>query len=319
MADTRHEILIVGFGKVGQGFFELFNRKRDLMGFSNVRIGEVVDLKYGHFEQPEKINVSELLSSDNSPSPVDVLKDSSCDIVCEFTTTDYTTGDPGYTNIKTALSLNKDVITSNKGAMALHYDELLSLARARKVFLGYKGTVMSGTPSINLLDLLPGVKINRFRGILSGTTNKILEDMSYGKSFSQAFREASENSHGDVDPSYDASGMDSAAKCSIVSKVLGWNHNISDIATSGIENLTSDDAKTGMKLIAYADEKTAYVKPVKLKGDDLLRSVTGVTNAIEFDTDTLGKIYSMGPGTGKYATGQGAMTDLYDLLLMHHH
>lgn len=319
MTDSHHEILIVGFGKVGQGFFELFNGKKDSLGLKNVNIREVVDLRYGYFDSPDQIEPGDLFSAEKVPDPIDVIRDSSCDIVCDFTSTNYEDGEPGYRYIKTALSLKKDVISSNKGAIALHYNNLMDLARANRVFLGYKGTVMSGTPSFNLLDLLPGVRVNKFRGILSGTTNKILEEMSYGKSFSLAFKQAQENPHGDVDPTYDVNGVDSAAKCSIISKVLGWKHNLSDIETVGIESLTADDAKSGTKLLAYADPKTAYVKPVKLKGDDILRSVSGITNAIEFDTDTLGKIYSMGPGTGKYATAQAALTDLYDLVYLHSH
>lgn len=317
MTESQHGILIVGFGKVGQGFFELFNRKKEIMGLGNVSIKEVVDLKYGYFDHPEKIDVNGLLTAENVPEPLDVIKNSSCDVVCDFTSTNYESGDPGYTYIKTALSMGKDVISTNKGALALHYDSLMGVARSKKKFLGYKGTVMSGTPSFNILDLIHGVKVNKFRGILSGTTNKILEEMSYGKSFSQAFKQAQESPHGDVNPSYDASGVDSAAKNSIISKVLGWDHSISDIETVGIENLNTDDAKSGVKLVAYADQKTAYVKPVRLRGDDLLRSVTGTTNALEFDTDTLGKIYCMGPGTGKYATAQAALSDLYDLVFLH--
>lgn len=317
MTESQHEILIIGFGHVGQGFFDLFNRKKSFMGLENVSIKEVVDLKYGHFDDPGKIDVSNLLSTEEPPNPVDVIKDSSCNIVCDFTTTNYDNGDPGFTYIKNALSLGKDVISTNKGAVALHYDSLMETARSRKVFFGYKGTVMSGTPSFNLLDLIHGVQVNSFRGILSGTTNKMLEEMSYGKSFSQAFKQAQERPHGDVDPSYDARGVDSAAKCSIISKVLGWNHDLSNIEIAGIETLSADDVKSGIRLLAYADRKSAYVKPVRLKGNDILRSVTGTTNAIEFDTDTLGKIYCMGPGTGKYATAQAALSDLNDLVFMH--
>lgn len=314
MADSSHRILIVGFGNVGQGFFELFNRKRSLLGLDNIRIAEIVDTKYGHIENAETLDLSALRKAERSPDPVEVIRNTSCDIVCEFTLTDYETGEPGNSYIRTALSSGKSVITSNKGAIAMHYNELMSLARTNEVSLKFKGTVMSGTPSFNLLDLIPGVKVSRFRGILSGTTNSILNEMSYGKSFSQALKEAHEKPHGDVDPEYDVDGTDSAAKCSIVSRVLGWNHELSGIDTTGIRNLNSDDAKSGIKLIAYADEKTAYVKPVKLKGDDLLRSVSGVTNALEFETDTLGRIYTVGPGTGKFATAQAALTDLLDLV-----
>ena len=56
------------------------------------------------------------------------------------------------------------------------------------------------------------------------------------------------------------------------------------------------------------------MRPTKLSKDDILSGVTGVTNAIEIDTDTMGKVYSMGPGAGRTQTAQAAMTDLMTIM-----
>ncbi|MEM0135055.1 MAG: hypothetical protein QXU18_07515, partial [Thermoplasmatales archaeon] len=95
---------------------------------------------------------------------------------------------------------------------------------------------------------------------------------------------------------------------------LGWKHEFSDLKIKGIRNVTPEQAKEKTKLIAYADKSTAFVKPIKLSRDDILSGVSGVTNAIEIDTDTLGKVYSMGPGAGRSQTAQAALTDLMTIM-----
>ena len=37
-------------------------------------------------------------------------------------------------------------------------------------------------------------------------------------------------------------------------------------------------------------------------------------NALEIETDTLGRIYTMGPGAGRKETAQAALTDLLEIL-----
>ena len=314
MAENRHELLVIGFGTVGQGFFELLKNKKNALGLENVKISEIADLKYGHIRNPASDLLDNLKKTENNVSVKDILKDSSCDIVCEFTWADYDTGGPAYDYIKSALALGKDVITTNKAPIALHFDELTRFAGKQGVALRFKGTVMSGTPSFNILTLLPGVNVTRFRAILNGTSNYILNEMTYGKSMNAALKEAQDKGYAEADTANDLDGFDAAAKCLIVSKVLGWKHELSGIETTGIRYATNEEAKAGMKLMAYADPKTAYVKPLKLKGDDIMRSVVGVANAIEFDTDTLGKIYSIGPGTGRLETAQAALTDLVEIV-----
>ncbi|MCL5783133.1 MAG: homoserine dehydrogenase [Candidatus Thermoplasmatota archaeon] len=315
MSGNSHNILIIGFGTVGQGFFELFNRKKEELGLQNVKISEIADMRYGHIKSPGEDLLQNLPAQKTPPADVlKVIRESSCDIVCEFTWVDFKTGGPGYDHIKTALSSGKHVITTNKGPITTHYDELNELAVKNRVKLRFKGTVMAGTPSFNLLKLLPGAKVLRFRGILNGTTNYILNEMSIGKDFEAALRDAQQKGYAAANPTNDVDGFDSAAKCAIISRILGWPHDFNEIEVKGIREVTAQEARTGTKLLVYGDPKSAYVKPVKLPGDDLLSSIRGVTNAIEFETDTLGKIYSVGPGAGRIETAQAAMTDLLDII-----
>ncbi len=312
MPSKQSKILILGFGTVGQGFFDLFTKKRESLGLNDVTISEIVDMKYGHIVNPKPDVIGEIATGKTFP-PKDVIstiKESDADIVCEFTWLDLKTAEPAYSHVKTALELGKHVITTNKGPSALKYKELTELAKRKGVKFLMKGTVMAGTPSFNLLDLLPGAEVKSVRGIMNGTTNYILTSMEQGKDFSTALKEAQELGYAEADPTNDVDGFDTASKITIISHILGWNHEFKNLEIKGIRKVTPEQAKEKTKLIAYADRSTAYVRPTKLSKEDILSGVSGVMNAIEIDTDTLGKIYAMGPGAGRTQTAQAALTDL---------
>lgn len=316
MTTEKPRIMIIGFGTVGQGFFELFNRKRHQLGLDNVSISEIVDAKFGHIRDPAETVISELKSGKSYPvvDPMEAIRASDADIVCEFTWLDLKTAEPAYSHIRTALENGKHVITTNKGPSALKFMELDSIAYRKKVMFKMKGTVMAGTPSFNLLELLPGIEVKSVRGIMNGTTNFILEKMVGGMDFDAALKEAQSLGYAEADPTNDVDGFDTAAKIVIISNLLGWKHDFKNLRIEGIRKVTREQAANGTKLVAYADRNQAWVRPVELPVGDVLRGVNGVMNAVEFDTDTLGRIYSMGPGAGRIETAQSALTDLVSIL-----
>ncbi len=316
MTFKKTKVLLIGFGMVGQGFFELFDEKRKLLGLEEVTISEVVDAKYGYIQNPGSHTIQDIKlgRAYQQREVLSVIEGSDADIVCEFTWLNLKTAEPAYSHIKSALSRGKHVITTNKGPAALKYSELKALAEEKGVKFKMKGTVMSGTPSFNILDLLPGVEVRSVRGIVNGTTNYMLNSMSRGNSFNEALRDAQVLGYAEADPINDIDGYDAAAKIIIISNILGWNHSLDKMEIEGIRKVTADQARNRTKLIAYADKSTAYVKPIPLAETDILSSINGVTNALEIDTDTLGKIYTIGPGAGKTQTAQAVLSDLVDIL-----
>lgn len=316
MSSKNIKVAILGFGTVGQGFFELFNSKKHSLSLDNVSISEIIDLKYGHIVNPEENLISNLKTVEDG-SKVDVLEaieKSDADVVCEFTWVNFKDGEPGVSHIRKALTTGKDVITTNKGPIALFYNELKELADRNGRKLRIKGTVMAGTPSFNVMDLLPGSSVKSVRGIFNGTTNFILQRMDSGAGFDEALKEAQENGYAEADPTNDVDGFDAGAKVAILSSLFGWKRKFSDVSIEGIRKLKDSADRKGYKLIGYADSRDAYVKPMKLDEDDILYHVSGVTNAIQFNTDTLGDITVAGPGAGRIETAQAALTDLVDIL-----
>lgn len=316
MSAEEIKVAIVGFGTVGQGFFELFNKKRKELSLENVRISEIIDLKYGHIKDPKDDLISKLDSkkTNEKVDVLDVIEKSDANILCEFTWVNFKDGEPGYSHIKAALEKGMDVITTNKGPIALFYNDLRELAGKKGRKLRIKGTVMAGTPSFNVMDLLPGSSVKSVRGIFNGTTNFILSKLDAGMDFDAALKEAQQKGYAEADPTNDVDGFDAAAKVAILSSLFGWKRSFSDVTVEGIRSLKDSADRKGYKLIGYADINSAYVKPMKLDEDDLLYHVTGVTNAIQFDTDTLGEVTVTGPGAGRVETAQAALTDLVDIL-----
>lgn len=316
MDSVKTKVMIVGFGVVGQGFFDLFHSKMDILGLNNVEITEIVDKKYGYIKNPP-VDLTEKIKGENGYPLIDpemAIKNSDASIVCEFTWVNYKDAEPAFTHIKAALENGKDVITTNKGPIALRMDELEAISRKTGKRVLFKGTVMAGTPSFNIVKLIPGAEVLRIRGILNGTTNFILEQMSHGSDFGTALENAQKMGYAEADPTNDIEGFDSAAKVAILSYFFGWKHKMSDVKTRGIKNVTTAEAVRGIKLLATISKTEASVTPTQLEDKDLLRHVNGVMNALEIETDTLGRIYTMGPGAGRKETAQAALTDLLEIL-----
>jgi len=253
------------------------------------------------------------------------IKDSNADIVIEMTYTDIETGEPALSHIQTALNGKKHVVTTNKGPISLAYHELLELARENGVKLRFEGTVMSGTPTLNLgLRGLAGTRIHEVRGILNGTTNYILTEMSKGVGYDAALKEAQRLGYAEANPEADVEGWDALAKIVILANALmGGEVKVLDVPRKGIAGIALTDieearkASKVWKLIARAwedgGEIKARVEPEKLLEEDFLARISGVTNALVIVTDTLGEVTITGPGAGPRETASALLSDMLSI------
>ena len=200
-------LIFIGFGTVGQGLADLLLEKKDFLtkkyGFEFVVTG-ISDIKLGSLYDPDGINLAQAVKAvkekgklDSSCGPVyeqdalRMIQDADADVLLEATYTDIKTGEPGTAHIRTALSRGMHVVTTNKGPLALHYQELINLSKAKDVKFLFEGTVMSGTPVLNLIrETLAGSSIKEIKGILNGTTNYILTQMEAGLSYETALKKA---------------------------------------------------------------------------------------------------------------------------------
>lgn len=335
-----YRLAFIGFGVVGQGLAEILLEKKNVLkdcyGFEYLVVA-VSDFNKGSAYSPDGLDLSTLLelAKQNKISEypgartgldaLNTIKETNADIVLEATYTDIETGEPAYSHFKAALESGKHLVTTNKGPTTLFFRELSDLAAKKDVRFLFEGTVLSGTPALNLCHLcLAGNDVTEIRGILNGTTNFILTNMEKGKSYEEALKEAQELGYAEAKPDADVEGWDALAKVVILAKsVMGADIGVGDVDRSGITGIKLQDIEQAKKegkrwkLIGKVTKEggsvRASVRPEKVELTDPLASVGGATNALTFVTDLMGEVTIVGAGAGKKETGFSLLSDLLSI------
>ena len=334
----KFKIGFIGFGVVGQGLADILIEKekwlREKYGFefevvaiSDKKLGSVykedgLDLKNALEKVQNGGNLNEYPKGKTGWGPIKTIKESNANTIIEVTFTDMETGGPALEHVRAALTEGKHVVSTNKGPVANEVDDLLELAEKMDVYYKFEGTVLSGTPAINLaLQNLAGCDIEEIKGIVNGTTNYILTQMEEGMDYKDALEKAQELGYAEADPTGDVEGIDAQGKVVILSNtVMDGNLELEDVKRKGITDITLKDVEEAKedgyrwKLIASTkkteDGIKAKVSPEKLPLDHPLASVMGPTNALTFSTDYLNDVTIIGPGAGKKETGYALLVDL---------
>ena len=331
-------LLLVGFGTVGQGLAELLIEKKESLSRdygSDFKVVGIADMLKGTVCDPKGIDLRWALDTVRTKGflsggteefrgkdTLALIRTVRADAMLEATYTDIRTAEPATTHIRAALERGMHVVTSNKGPLALHYRELQELARKMKREFLFEGTVMSGTPLLNLIrETLSGAAIREIRGILNGTTNYILTRMEEGLAYDEALKEAQGLGYAEAVPDADVLGWDALAKVTILANVVfGADKKPFDSPCEGIVKITAADvaaAKNGgkrYKLIGRVwredGDVRASVSPQPIDLSHPLAGVMGATNAVTIATDTVGEITVIGPGAGRRETGYSMLIDL---------
>ena len=332
-------IALTGCGTVGKALLELLHEKREMLKnrfHFEYNISLISARSKGILLNPAGLDLDGVLSAlheknslsefpQSSGSFSELLTESKANILVEATPTNLNTAEPALAHITTALNQNIHVVTVNKGPIALNFNALQALAEAHHVQLRYEGTVMSGTPLIELAQHgLAGAAINRIEGILNGTTNYMLTRMENGASYEEALIEAQELGYAETDPSGDVDGWDAAVKVSILAKALfGVDLPIDQVDRTGISGISSEDIQAAdkkgerIRLIAtienHGDSIRGSVKPLSLPLTHPLSQVQGVMNAACLTTDTLGPVTLIGAGAGGRETAQALLADILNI------
>ena len=334
------KLLLIGFGTVGQGLAELLiEKKLELKrnhGLDCSVVG-ISDMLKGSCYDPDGIDLEAALATavtDQSLSTLPggcdwdaltMIDRADADVMCEITYTDIKTGQPATDHIRAALAKGMSVTTTNKGPTALASQELTELAEANGARFLFEGTVMAGTPLLNLIrETLAGSEITEMQGILNGTTNFILTRMEGGMDYTAALAEAQELGYAEAVPDADVLGYDALAKVTILannvfdaslrpadSPCVG----ITEITPAQIETAAADDKKYKLIGRVWRDGMAvrASVGPQLVDNSHPLAGVGGATNAMTITTDTLGDVTIVGPGAGRRETGFSLLIDLIHL------
>lgn len=306
---------ILGYGTVGSGVFEIINTNKEII---SKRAGKDICVKYvldlrdfpGDAAEPYIVHDFSVIENDEE-----------IQIVVE------TMGGlhPAYEFVKASLEKGKSVCTSNKALVAAYGPELLELAKSKNANFLFEASVGGGIPIIRPLktSLAPD-EIEEISGILNGTTNYILTEMTdNGSDFDFVLKEAQAKGYAEKDPTADVEGYDACRKIAILTSLAyGKQLNFEDIYTEGITKITDRDInyarKIGAKVKIFGSSKkvgdkvSAMVAPKLITREHPLYSVDGVFNAILVKGNMVGDVMFYGQGAGKLATASAVVSDVMD-------
>src|SRR6187431_1935495 len=230
--------------------------------------------------------------------------------------------EPARSLVLRALAAGKPVVTGNKELLASAGAELEAAAHAGAADLAFEAAVAGGIPLIRpLRESLAGERVTRMLGIVNGTTNYILTQMSeHGWAFDQALAEAQSLGYAEADPTADVGGFDAAAKCAILASIA-FNSRVvaDDVYREGITAITAQDiadaARMGyvVKLLAIAEledgEISARVHPAMIPASHPLASVRDAFNAVFIEGPKVGQLMLYGRGAGGEPTAAAGVGD----------
>jgi homoserine dehydrogenase len=327
------DVVLVGFGTVGQGVAESIARKNAMI---KARFGEDIRIVAAFDSRTLASNKNGLdpmvlisrkiekgkLGKTRTVEIREMLPSIDYDVMVEMTPTNINDGEPGLGHIKAALSQGRHVVTSNKGPLALKFREISKLAKKSGVSLRFEASVGGATPVINLTtELLVCEKICSIRGILNGTSNYILDRMeSESMEFEAALKEAQQMGIAEADPSYDIDGIDSACKVAILANaIMKKDVTVHDVERAGIRGITLDAINLALqenkvvRLIGEVSERGVEVSPRLIpRGHPL--GIGGTRNIFQMITDLAGEVTVAGRGAGRLETASAIISDLVAIL-----
>ncbi len=256
----------------------------------------------------------------------EVVTDPSVDVVVEVM------GgiEPARELILAAMAAGKPVVTANKELLANHGAELFAAANAAGVDLLFEAAVAGGIPIMRpLRESLVGEDVRRVMGIVNGTTNFILTQMSeHGTSYAEALAEAQQLGYAERDPTADVEGYDAGAKAAILASLaFGAKVVAGDVYHEGISGVSSTDIDFAerlgyvIKLLAIAElvevadgpaEVAVRVHPTMVPVAHPLAGVRDSFNAVFVEGAAVGDLMFYGRGAGGDPTGSAVLGDLID-------
>ncbi|MFP4071919.1 MAG: homoserine dehydrogenase, partial [Desulfovibrionales bacterium] len=235
--------------------------------------------------------------------------------------------DTAHTIITRALKAGKHVVTANKALLAERGPELFTLADAVSRGLYYEAGVAGGIPIVQTLkESLAGNRIKHLIGILNGTANYILSEMTEkGIDFATALSQAQANGYAEADPFLDIQGVDAAHKLTLLIRLAyGQDLPFSRLPVQGISMVEPFDIELArsfgyrIKLLARVKERSgllqAGVFPFLVSDDHILAKVEGPFNAVLLEGNAVGPIMLYGQGAGDLPTGSAVLSDIMSLV-----
>jgi len=310
---------LIGFGTVGSGVVRVLQENRDVI---RQRLGQELLLKRivdQDLQRHRGVSVPKQILSEK---PQDILGDPEISIVVELIGGE----EPARSLILEAIEAGKHVVTANKALLASHGNEIFEFAQKRGVDVAFEGAVCGGIPVIRAIrEGLAANRIRAMRGIVNGTSNYILSEMTKeGQDFKTALSQAQALGYAEADPTLDVEGIDAAHKLAILSALAyGTRIHFREIYVEGISRIQPIDIAFAMelgykiKLLALSrceeQEVEARVHPAMVPMGSPISTVEGVYNALQIEGDAVGSTFFYGLGAGMMPTASAVVGDIIEL------
>jgi homoserine dehydrogenase len=274
------DLILVGFGNVGQRFARLLEEKSVRLRGDYDLIWRVVGIatkRHGTAYDARGLDVVKALRLAEAGTPLgalighesgrtispeatglDLIKHATAEakvrqmqhlVVVETTLLDVERGQPATEHVMAALRGGAHVVTANKGPVAFAYREIMSTSEIERRRFLFEGAVMDGIPVFNLVrETLPAVEILGFRGIINTTAHYILTAMESGRTYGEALAEMQAEGIAEADPSFDVDGWDAAAKtAALVNVLMRGAVTPRMIDRTGIRGITPEDMQNAVR------------------------------------------------------------------------
>ena len=321
---NRLQIGLLGCGNVGAALVGLLDEQREAVA---TRTGIELAITRIAVRSTAKDRGLSIDPSVFCADAGDIVSDPDIDIVVEVI------GgiEPARSLLQDAIAAGKPVVTGNKELLANYGAELFAAADDAGVDLLFEAAVAGAIPLIRpLRESLAAEPVQRIMGIVNGTTNYILTQMTErGASYAEALSEAQSLGYAERDPTADVEGFDAGAKAAIIATVaFGAVVVAGDVYHEGISRVTLDDIEMARRLgyavkaIAVAErtgsgnaeggEVAVRVHPAMVPVQHPLASVRDSFNAVFVQGGAVGELMFYGRGAGGRPTAGAVLGDLVD-------
>lgn len=343
-------ILLAGLGFVNRGLLRLLSEKEQVIAadsglrfkITGIADSSGVALDTGGFPpefllkwKSEGRKAAELPGYSSGLRTEDFAATGIGEILVEATPANMVNGDPGLTAARNALAAGVAVVFANKAPLVFGFDDLQRLSRGGgggpfeetpPVGMAYSATVCGGLPVVNVIKRdLRYARISRIRGVLNATSNYILDELSAGRDFQAAVREAQRIGAAEADPAHDIKGHDTANKLYILTRTIGGNVGTHlETSVTGIEKITSEDLSAArgrgntIRLVATGISEPGRpwklsVMPEEIPDHSFLGQCSGWEMGVEIESDLYDRVSLKNYEADPLGTSAAVLRDLMEL------
>jgi homoserine dehydrogenase len=311
---------LAGLGTVGIGVVQIVQKHADLLA---ARAGREVVITAVSARDRTKSRDADLSGYAWEVDPVALAQRDDVDVFIEVMGGHE---GPARDATEAAIAAGKDVVTANKALLAHHGHGLALSAEAAGRVIRFEAAVAGGIPVIKALtEGLAANGMRRVMGVMNGTCNYILTRMEdAGLPYAQVFEEARQLGYLEADPNLDVGGIDAGHKLSLLAAIaFGTRVSFDTVELEGIGAIMINDIRHAadlgyrIKLLGVAQvtgrgleqRMTPCLVPVRSP----LGQLSGGTNMVVLEGDSVGQVVMRGAGAGMGPTASAVMGDVMDI------